>query len=546
MTNPMVPEAIARDSRSQGEGFDWSLPYRSRRQPIFARNVVATSQPLATQAGIAMLQRGGNAVDAALATAIALTVVEPCSNGLGSDLFAIVWDGAALSGLNASGRAPEAWTPERFAGLDAMPRAGWDTITIPGAVSGWVALSRRFGKLPFADLFTPAIRYAGEGYAVSPVVAEKWAKAVPILGQVEGFAEHFLPRGRAPAPGEIFSSAAMARSLQKIAASGGEAFYRGELAEAMVAHARANRGAHTLADFDAHRCDWVTPLAHDYHGHTIHELPPNGQGIAALMALGIIENFDLGAHPVDAVATQHLEIEAMKLAFADVYRYVSDPASMRVTPAQLLDRGYLSARARLIDLGRAQDFGYGTPPPGGTVYLAAADESGMMVSLIQSNYMGFGSGIVVPGTGISMQNRGTGFSLEPDHPNLVGGGKRPFHTIIPGFATRGGAPYAAFGVMGGPIQPQAHLQTLVRMIDYRGNPQAVLDAPRWKVNGGLSVDLEVDAAASLRDGLRALGHTFASVPDSYMDFGAGQFIVRAEHGYIAGSDPRRDGQAAGY
>jgi gamma-glutamyltranspeptidase/glutathione hydrolase len=546
MTDPTLPEAIVSDSHSQGERFDWSLPYRSRRQPIFARNVVATSQPLATQAGIAMLQRGGNAVDAALATAIALTVLEPCSNGLGSDLFAIVSDGAELSGLNASGRAPGAWTPVRFAGLATMPRTGWDTITIPGAVSGWVALSRRFGKVPFADLFTPAIRYAGEGYAVSPVVAEKWAKAVPILGQVEGFAEHFLPHGRAPAPGEIFSSAAMARSLQKIAATGGEAFYRGELAEAMVVHARAHRGAHTLADFDAHRCDWVTPLAHDYHGHTIHELPPNGQGIAALMALGIIENFDLGAHAVDAVATQHLEIEAMKLAFADAYRYVSDPATMRVTPEQLLDRGYLSARARLIDRSRAQDYGYGTPPPGGTVYLAAADEHGMMVSLIQSNYMGFGSGIVVPGTGISMQNRGTGFSLEPDHPNLVGGGKRPFHTIIPGFATRDGAPYAAFGVMGGPIQPQAHLQTLVRLIDYRGNPQAVLDAPRWKVNGGLSVDLEADAETSLREGLRALGHTFASVPDSYMDFGAGQFIVRGEHGYIAGSDPRRDGQAAGY
>ena len=546
MTDMVEPQAIERGARGHRARFDWSLPYPSRRQPIFARNVVATSQPLATQAGIAMLHAGGNAVDAALATAIALTVVEPCSNGLGSDLFAIVWDGTALSGLNASGRAPEAWTPARFAGLAAMPRTGWDTITIPGAVSGWVALSRRFGKLPFADLFAPAIRYAGEGYAVSPVIAEKWAKAVPILGQVDGFAEHFLPRGRPPEVGELFASAAMARSLEKIAASGGESFYRGELAEAMVAHARAHRGAHTLADFDAHRCDWVTPLAHDYRGHTIHEIPPNGQGIAALMALGIMENHDLGTQPADAVATQHLEIEAMKLAFADVYRYVSDPATMRVTPSQLLDRAYLAARARLIDRTRAQDFGYGTPPPGGTVYLAAADDRGMMVSLIQSNYMGFGSGIVVPGTGISLQNRGTGFSLQPDHPNLVGGGKRPFHTIIPGFATRGGEPYAAFGVMGGPIQPQAHLQTLVRLIDYRGNPQAVLDAPRWKVNGGLSVDLEADAAASLREGLRALGHSFASIPDSYMDFGAGQFVVRGEHGYVAGSDPRRDGQAAGY
>jgi len=546
MTDPMVPEAIVRDARGRGGRFDWSLPYRSRRQPILARNVVATSQPLATQAGITMLQRGGNAIDAALATAIALTVVEPCSNGLGSDLFAIVWDGKELTGLNASGRAPAAWTPERFAGLEAMPRTGWDTVTIPGAVSGWVALSRRFGKLAFADLFAPAIRYAVDGYAVSPVIAEKWAKAVPILGQVEGFAEHFLPRGRAPEVGEIFASAALAGSLEKIAASEGETFYRGELCEAMVAHARAHRGVHTLADFDAHRCDWVTPLAHDYHGHTVHEIPPNGQGIAALMALGIMENHDLGSQAADSVATQHLEIEAMKLAFADVYRYVSDPATMRVTPAQLLDRHYLAARARLIDRSRAQDFGHGTPPPGGTVYLSAADEHGMMVSLIQSNYMGFGSGIVVPGTGISLQNRGTGFSLVPDHPNLVGGGKRPFHTIIPGFVTRNGAPYAAFGVMGGPIQPQAHLQTLVRLIDYRGNPQAVLDAPRWKVNGGLSVDLEPDAAAALRDGLRALGHSFASIPDSYMDFGAGQFVVRGEDGYIAGSDPRRDGQAAGY
>jgi gamma-glutamyltranspeptidase/glutathione hydrolase len=493
-----------------------------------------------------MLQAGGNAVDAALATAIALTVVEPCSNGLGSDLFAIVWDGQELTGLNASGRAPAAWTPERFADLTAMPRTGWDTVTIPGAVSGWVALSRRFGKVPFADLFAPAIRYAAAGYAVSPVIAEKWAKAVPILGEVEGFAENFLPRARAPEVGEIFASAAMARTLQKIAETEGEAFYRGELAEAMVAHARAHRGAQTLSDFAAHRCDWVTPLAHDYHGYTIHEIPPNGQGIAALMALGILENHDVGTQPADSITMQHLEIEAMKLAFADVYRYVGDPTTMRVTSAQLLDRGYLAARARLIDRNRAQDFGHGTPPPGGTVYLAAGDERGMMVSLIQSNYMGFGSGIVVPGTGISLQNRGTGFSLELDHPNQVGGGKRPFHTIIPGFVTRDGAPYAAFGVMGGPIQPQAHLQTLVRLIDYRGNPQAVLDAPRWKVNGGLSVDLETDAAESLRDGLLALGHTFASVPDSYMDFGAGQFVVCTENGYIAGSDPRRDGQAAGY
>ncbi len=525
---------------------DWGLPYASRRQPILARNVVATSQPLATQAGIAMLHAGGNAVDAALATAIALTLCEPCSNGLGSDLFAIVWDGSELVGLNASGRAPAAWSPARYEGQGVMPRAGWTTVTIPGAVSGWIALSKRFGKLPFADLFGPAIRYARDGYAVSPVVAEKWAKAVPILGDVPGFAEHFLPHGRSPQPGELFASPAMATTLEKIARTSGESFYRGELAQTMVAHSRKCDGGHTLADFEAHTCDWVAPLAHEYHGYTVHEIPPNGQGIAALMALGILEHFDLQGYAVDSIEVQHLEIEAMKLAFADAYRYVADPRAMTVTPAQLLDRSYLASRARLIDRSRAHDFRHGLPPPAGTVYLAAADEGGTMVSLIQSNYMGFGSGIVVPGTGISLQNRGTGFSLEDGHPNIVGGGKRPFHTIIPGFVTRNGQPYCSFGVMGGPIQPQAHLQTLVRLIDYGSNPQALLDAPRWKVSAGVSLDMESNASPELREGLAALGHQFASVPDSYMDFGAGQFIVRSDAGYIAGSDPRRDGQAAGF
>jgi gamma-glutamyltranspeptidase / glutathione hydrolase len=527
-------------------GLDWDQPYVSRRRPILARNVVATSQPLATQAGIAMLRAGGNAIDAALATAITLTVVEPCSNGLGSDLFALVWNDGELTGLNASGRAPAAWSPAHFAGQASMPRAGWNTVTIPGAVSGWVALSRRFGKLPFADLFAPAIRYARDGFAVSPVVADKWAKVVPVLGHVPGFAEHFLPRGRALQPGEIFSSRGLADSLEKIATSEGEAFYRGELAEKMVAHSRQLEGAHVLADFASHACDWVAPIAHGYRGYTVHEIPPNGQGIAALMALGILDHFELGADAVDSAATQHLEIEAMKLAFADVYRYVSDPASMTVTAEQLLDDQYLASRARLIDRKRAQDFGHGTPPNAGTVYLAAADEDGMMVSLIQSNYMGFGSGIVVPGTGISMQNRGSGFSLDPRHPNVVAGGKRPFHTIIPGFVSKDGVPFCTLGVMGGPIQPQGHLQTGVRLIDYNANPQAALDAPRWKVNGGVSIDLETHVSPQLREGLAALGHSFASIPDSYMDFGAGQIIMRTEDGYVAGSDPRRDGQAAGF
>ena len=525
---------------------DWSLPYPSRRQPICAANAVATSQPLATQAGVAMLARGGNAVDAALATAITLTVVEPCSNGIGSDLFAILWDGQGLAGLNASGRAPAGWSPERFAGHSQMPQRGWETVTVPGAVSGWVALSERYGKLAFEDLFEPAIRYAHDGYAVSPVVAEKWRLAAPLMPQGLGWQEHFLLAGRTPAAGERFASPAMATTLERIAATRGEAFYRGALADAMVKHANDHGGVHARADFARHAADWLSPLSIDYRDVTVHEIPPNGQGIAALMALGMLQSFDIGALPADSVASQHLQIEAMKLAFADAHRYVSDAATMTVTPQALLDPAYLGERARLIDPGRAQSYGPGTPPRGGTVYVCAADQSGMMVSLIQSNYMGFGSGVVVPGTGISLQNRGTGFSLERDHPNEVGGGKRPFHTIIPGFITRNGSPLATFGVMGGPIQPPGHVQTVVRMVDHAMNPQAALDAPRWKVNAGRSIDLEASASRDLREGLIALGHRLESVPDSYMDFGAGQVILKVDNGFIAASDPRRDGQAAGF
>jgi len=493
-----------------------------------------------------MLARGGNAVDAALATAITLTVVEPCSNGIGSDLFAILWDGSALIGLNASGRAPGGWNRERFAARKQMPQRGWDTVTIPGAVSGWVALSKRYGKLPFGDLFEPAIRYARDGYAVSPVVADKWRLAAPLMPQGLGWQEHFLIAGRAPAPGERFRSPAMAKTLSMIADTNGEAFYRGALAEAIVAHAQASGSVHARADFERHAVDWMTPIAVDYRGIRVHEIPPNGQGIAALMALGMLDSFDLAALPPDSVASLHLQIEAMKLAFADAYRYVADLSSMTISPASLLDRGYLRERASLIDRDRAQSFGPGTPLRGGTVYVTAADAGGMMVSLIQSNYMGFGSGVVVPGTGISLQNRGTGFSLERNHPNEVGPDKRPFHTIIPGFIMRDGAPLATLGVMGGPIQPPGHVQIVVRMTDYGMNPQAALDAPRFRVNAAGSIDLEASASSVLRQGLVALGHALEAVPDSYMDFGAGQVIVKADVGYIAASDPRRDGQATGF
>jgi gamma-glutamyltranspeptidase / glutathione hydrolase len=525
--------------------FDWRHGYPSRRAPLLAANAVATSHSLAAQAGVAMLAADGNAVDAAIAAAITLTVVEPCSNGVGSDLFAFVHDGAALAGLNASGRAPAAWSPAHFAGDKLVGPRGWKAVTIPGAVSGWVALSRRYGKLPFGDLFEPAIRYARGGFLVTPIVAGYWERAVALLPRDLGFAEHFMPHARAPRAGERFANPALAATLEKIAATDGDAFYRGELAQAMVRHAHAHGEVHSLVDFADHRADWVTPLSIDYRGFTVHEIPPNGQGVAALAALGMLEHFDLASLPVDSVQSQHLQIEAMKLAFADAHRHVADPAAMEFDAARLVDRDYLAARARLIDPARAQQFGPGDIPRGGTVYLAAADRHGMMVSLIQSNYMGFGSGVVVPGTGISLQNRGAGFTLQRGHPNEVGGGKRPYHTIIPGFLTRAGAPVAAFGVMGGPIQPPGHVQTLVRLIDHRMNPQAIVDAPRWKIDGD-GIDVEASAAPALREGLAALGHRIEASVDSYMDFGAGQFIVRADDAYVCGSDPRRDGQATGF
>jgi gamma-glutamyltranspeptidase/glutathione hydrolase len=313
--------------------FDWTTGYASQRSPVFARNIVSTSHPLAAQAGLRILHAGGNAVDAAIATAAVMTIVEPCSNGLGSDAFCILWDGKELHGLNASGRAPQAWTPEYFtrkygAGATTPPKRGWDSVTVPGAVSAWVALSRRFGKLPFADLLAPAIEVAERGYAVPVIIQHKWTAAAQLseITEQPGFAQAFLPRGRQPQVGERFRFPEAARTLRLIADSEGEAFYRGEVAAAAAAHARAHGGAMTEADFAAHQPEWVGTVSRDYRGHTLHEIPPNGQGIAALIALGILEQFDLASLPVDGVASQHLQIEAMKLAFADVYQHVAEPA----------------------------------------------------------------------------------------------------------------------------------------------------------------------------------------------------------------------------
>ncbi|MBN8508166.1 MAG: gamma-glutamyltransferase family protein, partial [Burkholderiales bacterium] len=449
------------------------------------------------------------------------------------------------------------WTPPYFAqrhgaGARTPPQRGWNSVTVPGAVAAWVALSDKFGRLPFADLLAPAIEIAERGYVVPVVVAQKWQLAAQVQALVSqpGFAQTFLPHGRAPRVGELFRLPGAARMLRAVGQTKGAALYGGEIAEALARHARDEGGAMAVADLAAYRPEWVEPIATDYRGHTLHEIPPNGQGIAALVALGILRHRDVASLPVDSAASMHLQIEAMKLAFADVYRHVAERAAMQVTTDELLDDAYLARRAALIDPQRAQDVGPGLQPKGGTIYLTAADERGMMVSFIQSNYMGFGSGVVIPEWGLSLQNRGHGFHLDPASPNVVAPGKRPFHTIIPGFLTKGGQPVMSFGVMGGDMQPQGHLQTLVRLLDYGQNPQAACDAPRWRFNLERKLNLEPGIAPEAVQGLRDRGHVLDALQDSYQDFGAGQFIWRlgdpAVEGYAAASDPRRDGLVAGF
>lgn len=527
---------------------DYVVPYTSARSPVFGRDAVATSHPLASQAGMATLIRGGNAIDAAVAAAIALTVVEPTGCGIGGDAFAIVWDGTALHGLNSSGRSPAAWTPARFAGRTAMPERGWDAVTVPGAVAGWVALLRRFGRLSLPEVAAPAIRFAREGFSVTPIIATQWGRGGEALGRQPGFADCFLPGGRAPRAGETFRSEAHARTLEEIADTGGESFYRGRLAGAMADHARANGGVLTAGDLGGHRADWVGTLSVPFAGAAVHELPPNGQGVATLMALGMLDALEPARGGPDDPDTVHRAIEATKLALADLGEHVADPDAMRVTPDSLIDPGYLAERARLIDPARAGDPRHGAPGPGGTVCLATADREGRMASFIQSNYMGFGSGVVVPGTGISLQNRGAGFTPRPGHANTVAPNKRPFHTIIPGFATGAdGGPLLAFGLMGGPMQAQGHVQMALRILAHGQNPQAAADAPRWRVLEGRRVAVEPGMDPALVEALRARGHEVVlERTDAAFGFGGAQIVMRAGDGYVAGSDPRKDGQALGW
>lgn len=528
---------------------NWSLSYPSQRQPVLAGNIVATSQPLAAQAGLAMLQRGGNAVDAAVATAACLTVVEPTSNGIGGDAFAIVFDGETLHGLNASGRAPRALDPDAFLGRDTMPLRGWDSVTVPGAVSAWATLTERFGTLDLPTLLEPAIHYARQGWPVGPVTSAAWQHAPAAYAGFDDFADAFLPGGHAPAPGERFALPEQASTLERIATSGGRDFYEGVIAERIDAHARAGGGALRGEDLAAHRPEWVDTLTTDLGTATLHELPPNGQGLAALIAVGILRHTDIADHPPDSAESLHLSIEAMKLAFADVHRHVADPAWMEIDASALTDDRYLAERAQMIDPATASDPGHGTPQAGGTVYLATGDEHGMAVSFIQSNYYGFGSGIVVPGTGIALQNRGAGFSTRPGHPNAIAPAKRPFHTIIPAFL-RGASPLGdiAFGVMGGPMQPQGHTQVALRLVLHGTNPQAALDAPRWRVEPGRRVDVEASMNPEVCAALGARGHELVVDEHGlgFGGFGGAQLVQRLDDCWLGASDPRKEGQAVGW
>lgn len=521
-------------------------PYPSRRRVLFgARGAVATSQPLAATAGMEMLSLGGSAVDAAVAMAATLVVAEPTSNGLGSDAFAIVADAGKVYGLNASGPSPQALPAERWLGGEGLPRWGWPAVTVPGAVAGWKALHDRWGRLPWERVLEPAVRYGEEGHPVAPETARAWGRAARAYRGLEGeahryFFETFFPGGRAPRPGEVWRNPDLAQSLRRIAQDGPDWFYRGEFAQKLERFARATGGYLSAGDMAAFEPEWVEPLRTRWGELEVYELPPNGQGVATLLALNLLRHLPLEDLPRESVEAYHLQIEAMKLAFADVRAHVADPRRMRVRVEALLDEDYARERAQLIGKEARPQPATGLPR-GGTVYLAAAAGE-QSVSFIQSNYMGFGAAVAVPGTGAALQNRGAGFSTDPEHPGAVAPGVRPYHTIIPGFLGRGGRPWGPFGLMGGFMQPQGHLQLVLNLSCYGLNPQSALDAPRWQVAEGGEVWLEQAVPAHVIQGLVDRGHAVRVLPEAG-PFGKGQILLCEDGVWWAASEPRADGQA---
>ena len=529
--------------------------YPSQRFPIYARGgMVNCSSPLAAAAGLEILRRGGNAMDAAVAAAAALTVVEPTANGIGSDAFALVWSEREqkLFGLNASGPAPMRASIERLradgAAVDGhMPRHGWAPVTVPGAPKAWAELSGRFGRLPLSEALAPAIRYAGEGYPCAPNLSLLWGQALQsyrrrLSGAVfEPWFQTFAPAGRAPAAGELVRLPDHAETLRAIGESRGEAFYTGALARKIDEASRRDGGYLRYEDLAAFEAQWVEPIRVNYRGYEVCEIPPNGQGIVALTALNILKEFDFPEK--DSVETCHRQLEAIKMAFADALHSVTDPAHMRIDCRELLDPAFGARRAREMT-SRAQVWSHAVPPRSGTVYLCCADGEGNMVSYIQSNYMGFGSGIVVGGTGIALQNRGADFSLDPAAANCLQPGKRSYHTIIPGFLMKDGTPVGPFGVMGGYMQPQGHVQVVMNYVDFHLDPQQALDAPRWQWMRDGSVAVETRFDPELARALERRGHQIRIDLDT-PNFGRGQMIVRLENGVlVGGTESRTDSNIA--
>ncbi len=523
--------------------------FHSRRSAVLGfEGMVATSQPLAAQAGLRILLEGGNAADAAVAAAAALNVVEPMSTGMGGDMFALVYSASdrQVYALNGSGRAPERATLEEFQrrGLEEIPIRGILPVTVPGAAAGWADLVSRFGRLGLDRVLQPAIEYAERGFPVSELIAGSWRASEPLLRQNEAAAHTYLLGGRAPRTGQRFISPDLARSLRMLADQGPGAFYRGPIAKAIVATSQAYGGLFSEKDLEVHESTWVKPIHIDYRGYTVYECPPNGQGIAALVALNILRGYDLGAMDVASVKCVHLKMEAIKLGMADAARYVADPEKAQVPVDELLSDAFAAQRRALVREDHAiQQVSPGVLPANpDTVYLTVADGEGNAVSFINSLYMGFGSGLVVEGTGIALQNRGNLFSLDPEHPNCVAPGKRPYHTIIPCLVTRNDDLVLSFGVMGGFMQPQGHVQVLSNIVDHGMDPQQALDAPRARYERANEFAIEEDFPEPVYSGLATRGHRLTrSAPDG--GFGGGQVImVDPDSGaLVGGSDPRKDG-----
>ncbi|WP_270181306.1 gamma-glutamyltransferase family protein [Alkalihalobacillus sp. CinArs1] len=528
-------------------------PYTSQRMTTVAnKGMVATSQPLAAQAGLDILKKGGNAIDAAIATAATLTVVEPTSNGIGGDAFALVWTKGKLYGLNGSGPAPASISIDslKSRGYDEIPKYGWMPVTVPGAPGTWAELSREFGKLSLKETLEPAVRYAEEGYPLSPVLAKFWKNAFEQFRETltdkefEHWFETFAPNGRAPEVGDVWRSQGHADTLRKIGETNAESFYKGELADKIASFSKKYDGYLTKDDLASYKPEWIDPISVNYKGYDVWEIPPNGQGLIALSALNILNGFEFNHK--DSVETYHKQIEALKLGFADGQKYITEQREMSVSVQGLLSKKYGDERRKLIN-DEALMPAPGEPPKGGTVYLSTADSEGNMVSFIQSNYMGFGSGLVVPGTGIALQNRGHNFSMDQEHDNALKGGKRTYHTIIPGFLTKDGNAVGPFGVMGGFMQPQGHVQVVSNLLDFHLNPQAALDAPRWQWTEGKKVWVESTFPPYLAESLRRKGHEI-DVQLEKGAFGRGQIIWRDHQTgtLYGGTESRTDGSIAAY